>query len=183
MPCRQRRHWPQPAWISTVMRSPIANSSTPGPSATIVPMYSWPGVKFLLNGSPPSISAGGPLAITSRSVAQIATASMRTRTSARPGTGTGFSRRVSSPGSPSTHACITAGIGWSSLVTTSLCNATAPPATGSGAPHYEIPAGRWQARTRRVPAPAAARRAGSRAACDVRPGTKRFCASREKSTH
>ena len=36
------------------------NSSTPGPSATTVPMYSWPGVKFLLNGRPPWISAGGP---------------------------------------------------------------------------------------------------------------------------
>ena len=60
MPMRQRLHWPQPAWISTVTRSPTANSSTPGPSAATVPMYSWPGVQFLLNGSPPLISAGGP---------------------------------------------------------------------------------------------------------------------------
>ena len=91
MPMRQRLHWPQPAWISTVTRSPIENSSTPGPSAATVPMYSCPGVQFLLKGSPPWISAGGPCAITSRSVAQIATASMRTSTSARAGTGTGFS--------------------------------------------------------------------------------------------
>ena len=60
MPSRQRLHWPQPAWISTVMRWPILYSSTPGPSATTVPMYSWPGVQFLLNGRPPWISAGGP---------------------------------------------------------------------------------------------------------------------------
>ena len=90
MPLRQRLHWPQPAWISTVTRWPIANSSTPGPSAATVPMYSWPGVKFLLNGNPPWIMAGGPCAMTSRSVAQMATASMRTSTSARFGTGTGF---------------------------------------------------------------------------------------------
>ena len=61
MPSRQRLHWPQPAWISTVTRWPILYSSTPGPSATTVPMYSWPGVKFLLNGMPPRIEAGGPL--------------------------------------------------------------------------------------------------------------------------
>ena len=60
MPSRQRLHWPQPAWISTVMRWPIWYSSTPGPSATTVPIYSWPGVKFLLNGMPPRIDAGGP---------------------------------------------------------------------------------------------------------------------------
>ena len=50
MPSRQRLHWPQPAWISTVTRWPIRYSSTPGPSATTVPIYSCPGVKFLLNG-------------------------------------------------------------------------------------------------------------------------------------
>ena len=60
MPSRQRLHWPQPAWISTATRWPILYSSTPGPSATTVPMYSWPGVKFLLNGRPPWIEAGGP---------------------------------------------------------------------------------------------------------------------------
>ncbi len=60
MPSRQRLHWPQPAWISTVMRWPIRYSSTPGPSATTVPIYSWPGVKFLLNAKPPWIEAGGP---------------------------------------------------------------------------------------------------------------------------
>ena len=60
MPMRQRLHWPQPAWISTVTRSPMANSSTPGPSAATVPMYSWPGVQFLLKGRPPCTSAGGP---------------------------------------------------------------------------------------------------------------------------
>ena len=47
----------------------------------------------------------------SRSVAQIATASMRTSTSARFGTGTGLSFSESSPGSPSTHAFIEAGTG------------------------------------------------------------------------
>ncbi len=40
----------------------------------------------------------------SRSVAQIATASMRTSTSALLGTGTGFCVNASSPGSPSTQA-------------------------------------------------------------------------------
>ena len=48
----------------------------------------------------------------SRSVAQIATASMRTSTSARFGTGTGLSVRVSSPGSPSTQAFMVSGTGW-----------------------------------------------------------------------
>ena len=62
-----------------------------GPRATIVPMYSWPGVKFLLNGGSPPMSAGGPWQITSRSVAQMAVASMRTSTSATPGLGTGLS--------------------------------------------------------------------------------------------
>ena len=38
MPWRQRLHWPQPAWISTLIRSPISNSSTSGPSAATVPM-------------------------------------------------------------------------------------------------------------------------------------------------
>src|SRR5262245_40947153 len=109
MPMRQRLHCAQPAWISTVTRSPMANSSTPGPSAAMVPMYSWPGVQFLLNGKPPCTSAGGPVAITSRSVAQIATASMRTNTSAARGTGTGFSMSASSPGSPNTQARIVAG--------------------------------------------------------------------------
>src|ERR1043165_9146106 len=106
MPMRQRLHWPQPAWISTVTRCPILYSSTPGPRAATVPMYSWPGVKFLLNGMPPWIEAGGPCQMISRSVAQIATASMRTSTSARFGTGTGFSTSFSSPGSPSTQARI-----------------------------------------------------------------------------
>ena len=87
MPCRQRLHWPQPAWISTLTRSPIANSSTSGPSAATVPIYSWPGVKFLLKGRPPWMLAGEPEWMISRSVAQIATASMRTSTSARAGTG------------------------------------------------------------------------------------------------
>ena len=109
MPMRQRLHWPQPAWISTVTRSPTANSSTPGPSAATVPMYSWPGVQFLLNGRPPLISAGGPDLMTSRSVAQIATASMRTSTSALAGTGTGFSVKISCSGSPSTQARILSG--------------------------------------------------------------------------
>src|SRR5207244_2848076 len=54
------RSGPQPAWISTVTRWPIRYSSTAGPSATTVPMYSCPGVKFLLCGMPPRISAGGP---------------------------------------------------------------------------------------------------------------------------
>jgi len=42
------------------MRSPIPYSSTSGPSATTVPMYSWPGVKFLLKGRPPKMLAGEP---------------------------------------------------------------------------------------------------------------------------
>src|SRR5262249_40535839 len=49
----------------------------------------------------------------SRSVAQIATASMRTSTSARFGTGTGLSVNFSSPGSPSTHAFMVSGTGMS----------------------------------------------------------------------
>src|SRR6185295_2870285 len=89
----------------------MANSSTLGPSAAMVPMYSCPGVQFLLKGSPPCTSAGGPEAMTSRSVAQIATASMRTNTSAARGTGTGFSISLSSPGLPSTQARIRSGIG------------------------------------------------------------------------
>src|SRR6266852_4650070 len=118
MPSRQRLHWPQPAWISTATRWPIETSSTPGPSATTVPMYSCPGVKFLLNGRPPWIIAGVPYAMTSRSVAQIATASMRTSTSARPGAGTGFCFNASSPGSPSIQAFMCSGIGNSRLVCT-----------------------------------------------------------------
>src|SRR5580704_5854183 len=54
----------------------------------------------------------------SRSVAQIATASMRTRTSARLGTGTGFSESFSSPGLPRTQAFILSGTGKSALVFT-----------------------------------------------------------------
>ncbi len=54
----------------------------------------------------------------SRSVAQIATASIRTSTSARFGTGTGFSAGFSSPGLPSTQAFIVSGIGKSGLVFT-----------------------------------------------------------------
>ncbi len=69
MPWRQRLHWPQPAWISTLIRSPISNSSTSGPSAATVPIYSWPGVKFLLKGRPPSMLAGDPERMISRSVA------------------------------------------------------------------------------------------------------------------
>src|SRR6185369_10360541 len=47
----------------------------------------------------------------SRSVAQIATASVRIRTSARAGTGTGFSSSISWSGSLSTQAFIRSGIG------------------------------------------------------------------------
>src|SRR5262245_66033083 len=54
----------------------------------------------------------------SRSVAQIATASMRTSTSAFFGTGTGFCFKVRWPGSPSTHAFMVSGIGKSGLVFT-----------------------------------------------------------------
>src|SRR5689334_6355417 len=54
----------------------------------------------------------------SRSVAQIATASMRTSTSARFGTGTGLSTSLSSPGSPSTHARMVSGTGMSGDVFT-----------------------------------------------------------------
>src|SRR6185295_979742 len=118
MPSRQRLHWPQPAWISTVTRWPILYSSTPGPSAATVPIYSWPGVQFLLNGMPPWMEAGGPCQMISRSVAQIATASMRTSTSARFGTGTGLSVNFSSPGSPSTHAFMVSGTVMLALVFT-----------------------------------------------------------------
>src|SRR6266700_4218121 len=62
--------------------------------------------------------AGEPEWIISRSVAQIATASMRTRTSARPGTGVGLSRRKSSSGPPRTQAFICAGTGHSDDVLT-----------------------------------------------------------------
>src|ERR1700738_4808180 len=79
-------------------------------------MYSCPGVKFLLKGMPPRMEAGGLGYIISRSVAQIATASMRTSTSAFFGTGTGFSRNESSPGLPSTHAFMVSGT-WNSLST------------------------------------------------------------------
>ena len=54
----------------------------------------------------------------SRSVAQIATASMRTSTSARFGIGTGFSFSTSWPGSPSTQARWLSGIENSLLVFT-----------------------------------------------------------------
>src|SRR5215469_1672184 len=54
----------------------------------------------------------------SRSVAQIATASMRTSTSARFGTGTGFCVSLSSPGLPSTQAFMVPGMGKSLLVFT-----------------------------------------------------------------
>ena len=49
------------------------------------------------------------------SVAQTAIASTRTSTSARPGSGTGFSTRLSSSGPPSTQAFIVFGIGYSLL--------------------------------------------------------------------
>ena len=45
----------------------------------------------------------------SRSVAQIATASIRTSTSATPGDGTGFSTGLSSSGSPRTQALMVSG--------------------------------------------------------------------------
>jgi hypothetical protein len=92
------------------MRSPTSNSSTDGPSLTIVPMYSWPIVKFLLNGASPSTIAGSPCFMISISVAHTATASMRTNTSARPGSGTGFSTSFSSSGPPSTQAFMRSGI-------------------------------------------------------------------------
>src|ERR1700733_8357370 len=125
MPWRQRGQRPQPAWISTATRSPTANSSTVGPSFTTVPMYSWPGVKPLLNGSPPSIIAGTPCLMTSISVAQTAIASIRTRTSAEPGSGTGFSTSDNCSGSPSTQAFIVSGIGYSLLraAVTEACSA------------------------------------------------------------
>ena len=110
MPARQRSQRPQPKCTSTATRSPMAYSSTPGPSLTTVPMYSWPGVKFLLNGRPPSISAGGPRVMMRMSPSQKAMASTRTSTSAGPGCGTGFSASLSWPGSSSTQARIVAGM-------------------------------------------------------------------------
>src|SRR4051794_35700593 len=74
-------------------------------------MYSWPGVKSLLKGRPPWIWAGSPCSMISRSVAQMATPSMRTRTSALFGAGTGLSTSDSSPGSPRTHAFMVSGTG------------------------------------------------------------------------
>ena len=76
-----------------------------------MPIYSCPGVKFLLNGNPPSIIAGGPWLITSRSVAQIATASILTKTSALFGISTCLSTNDRLSGSPKTHAFIVLGIG------------------------------------------------------------------------
>src|SRR6266705_6691278 len=55
--------------------------------------------------------AGDPEWMISRSVAHIATASMRTRISARAGTGVGLSRRKSSSGPPRTQTFIRSGIG------------------------------------------------------------------------
>src|SRR3954447_21227701 len=74
-------------------------------------MYSWPGVKSLLKGRPPWIWAGGPCWMISRSVAQMATPSMRTRTSALFGAGTGLLTSDNSPGSPRTHAFMVSGTG------------------------------------------------------------------------
>ncbi len=54
----------------------------------------------------------------SRSVPQTEMASMRTSTSALPGTGIGFSVLRSSPGSSSTQAFCVSGIGKSALVFT-----------------------------------------------------------------
>ena len=56
--------------------------------------------------------------MTSRSVAQMATASMRTSTSARFGAGTGFWVNFSSPGLPSTQARMVSGTGMFGLVFT-----------------------------------------------------------------
>jgi hypothetical protein len=88
-------------------------SSTAGPSFTTVPIYSWPKVKFLLNGRPPPTEAGTPWLTISRSVAQTAQASMRTSTSADLGSGTGFSTSFTSSGLPSTQAFILAGMSYS----------------------------------------------------------------------
>ena len=80
-------------------------------------MYSWPGVKPLLNGSPPSIIAGTPCLMTSMLlVAQtarsrsISTASIFRRAL---GSGTGLSTSDNCSGSPSTQAFIVSGIGYS----------------------------------------------------------------------
>src|SRR5256886_3165156 len=81
--------------------------------------------------------------MTSRSVAQIATASMRTSTSVRPGVGTGFCFNASSPGSPSTQAFMCSGIGNSRLVCTpvtvssqtELSHSSRPPAGPAGLVH------------------------------------------------
>src|SRR6266851_2568156 len=127
MPSRQRWQRPHPACTSTVTRSPIRNSSTPGPGSTTVPMYSWPGVKPLLKGSSPSIIAGRPCRMISMSVAQTAIASTRTRTSAAPGLGTGFSTIVSCSGSPRTQAFIVSGIRYSLMPCDPLAEAMSRP--------------------------------------------------------
>ena len=134
MPSRQRAQRPQPACTSTVTRSPTWNSSTAGPSLTTVPMYSWPGVKPLWNGKSPSIIAGMPWRRISISVAHTAIASIRSRTSAGPGAGTGLSTSDSSSGPPNTQAFIVSGIGYWLLRRAAARWADAiltPPAAGS----------------------------------------------------
>src|SRR3989442_5071499 len=83
----------------------------------------------------------------SRSVAQIATASMRTSTSAFFGTGTGLSVSASAPGSPSTHAFMVSGMGQSGLVFTPggaymlmvlLGDGPAPARAGANSTHQRI---------------------------------------------
>src|SRR3954453_11419694 len=76
-------------------------------------MYSWPIVKFLLNGNSPSTIAGQPCFIISISVAQTAIASTRSSPSAGPGSGTGFSTSDNSSGPPRTHAFIVLGTRYS----------------------------------------------------------------------
>src|SRR5713101_3479531 len=105
----------------------------------MVPIYSCPGVKFLLKGRPPWMLAGEPEWMISRSVAQIATASIRTRTSARAGTGVGLSRRKSWSGSPKTQAFIWSGTGRSGEVL-----------TPDGRYIWEIPLGQRFYRKRRI---------------------------------
>src|SRR5262252_3071677 len=64
--------------------------------------------------------AGSPCLMISMSVAHTAMASMRTSTSARPGSGTGLSTRLSSSGPPNTQAFIVFGI-VNALVGDAMC--------------------------------------------------------------
>lgn len=104
MPFRQRLRWPHRAWNSTAMRSPISNSSTSGPNATMIPTHSWPGLESLMEVDLPSNIESALKLMASSSVALFATASNSACASARPGSGASLSISFSAPGLRRTHA-------------------------------------------------------------------------------